>query len=283
MIGSLLRLEPAEADDIRLPVASLTASSTVDFPGRRAAVIHLQGCPLQCGYCEVSEMASPRRGEPGEWESMRAFLEARPDGLDAVVFSGGEPTLHADLPRALAQAREMGRGLEGDANGPGGPRPRAGARDGTGRGAAYRRPLPGAPGRPAAAARLGGPGRQGARAGLRPGLRPPRHLAAACPQPLAAAGGRHPLRVSHHGALAGLRPGGPGAPGHDACRLRRASLCHPTRPAGALPRPRLLPAGGRCPAPGGTGDPGKATHAPLRARRTARLSRQIEDRPQPCI
>ncbi|TDR56898.1 anaerobic ribonucleoside-triphosphate reductase activating protein [Halomonas ventosae] len=108
MIGPLLRLEPAEGADIRLPVASLTASSTLDFPGRRAAVIHLQGCPLQCGYCEVSEMASPRRGEPGEWEAMRAFLEARPDGLDAVVFSGGEPTLHADLPRALEQAREMG-------------------------------------------------------------------------------------------------------------------------------------------------------------------------------
>ncbi|WFM71240.1 anaerobic ribonucleoside-triphosphate reductase activating protein [Halomonas sp. CKK8] len=108
MIGPLLRLEPAEAADLCLPVASLTASSTTDFPGRRAAVIHLQGCPLQCGYCEVSEMASPRRGEPGEWEAMRAFLEARPDGLDAVVFSGGEPTLHADLPRALAEAREMG-------------------------------------------------------------------------------------------------------------------------------------------------------------------------------
>jgi len=108
MIGSALRLEPEETSDIRLPVASLTASSTTDFPGRRAAVIHLQGCPLQCGYCEVSEMAPARRGDPGEWEAMRAFLQARPDGLDAVVFSGGEPTLHADLPRALEQTREMG-------------------------------------------------------------------------------------------------------------------------------------------------------------------------------
>lgn len=108
MIGPVLRLESAEASDVRLPVASLTASSTTDFPGRRAAVIHLQGCPLQCGYCEVSEMAIARRGEPGEWEAMRGLLEARPDGFDAVVFSGGEPTLHADLPRALEQAREMG-------------------------------------------------------------------------------------------------------------------------------------------------------------------------------
>ncbi|SEK75016.1 anaerobic ribonucleoside-triphosphate reductase activating protein [Halomonas daqiaonensis] len=108
MIGPLLRLEPDEASEIRLPVASLSALSTADFPGRRAAVIHLQGCPLQCGYCEVSEMAIARRGEPGEWEAMRGFLEIRPDGLDAVVFSGGEPTLHVDLPQALAQVHEMG-------------------------------------------------------------------------------------------------------------------------------------------------------------------------------
>ncbi|MFG6158812.1 anaerobic ribonucleoside-triphosphate reductase activating protein [Halomonas sp. 1390] len=96
------------AGDIRLPVASLTALSTTDFPGRRAAVIHLQGCPLQCGYCEVSEMAVPRRGDPGEWPAMHAFLMARTEGLDAVVFSGGEPTLHADLPRAVKQARALG-------------------------------------------------------------------------------------------------------------------------------------------------------------------------------
>ncbi|MDZ7851626.1 MAG: anaerobic ribonucleoside-triphosphate reductase activating protein [Halomonas sp.] len=106
MIGPLPH--PVKASDIRLPVASLTALSTDDFPGRRAAVIHLQGCPLQCGYCEVSQMTTARRGEPGEWEAMRDFLEARRGGLDAVVFSGGEPTLHTDLPYALEQARRMG-------------------------------------------------------------------------------------------------------------------------------------------------------------------------------
>lgn len=109
MIGPLLRLESAEAADLCLPVASLTASSTTDFPGRRAAVIHLQGCPLQCGYCETAGSMGPARSAAaGEWDAIERLLAARVGEFDAVVFSGGEPSLHADLPAAADACRALG-------------------------------------------------------------------------------------------------------------------------------------------------------------------------------
>lgn len=101
-------LEDALERHLRLPLAGLTTRDAEAFPGRRAAVIYLQGCPLQCGYCENGSMMAPRRGDPGEWDAVQDYLESRLDSLEAVVFSGGEPTLHADLSGAVDRARELG-------------------------------------------------------------------------------------------------------------------------------------------------------------------------------
>ncbi|TFH87673.1 anaerobic ribonucleoside-triphosphate reductase activating protein [Billgrantia azerbaijanica] len=107
-MSAVLRLADVTAATIRLPVAGLAADSTTAFPGRRAAVVFLQGCPLACGYCDSGPMAEARRGSVGEWEAIEAFLGARHGEIDAVVFSGGEPTLHADLPAAVAACRALG-------------------------------------------------------------------------------------------------------------------------------------------------------------------------------
>lgn len=94
--------------EIRLPVAGLTRLTTLDFPGRLAGVVFLQGCPLRCGYCHNPQMLAPRRGETAEWAAVRDFLEARRGLLEGVVFSGGEPVMHRDLPAAVDEARAMG-------------------------------------------------------------------------------------------------------------------------------------------------------------------------------
>lgn len=91
-----------------LPVAGLTPVTTLDYPDHLAGVIFLQGCPLRCGYCHNPQMLEPRRAKPGEWAEVEAFLETRRGLLEGVVFSGGEPTLHADLPLAAARVRALG-------------------------------------------------------------------------------------------------------------------------------------------------------------------------------
>ncbi len=94
--------------DIDLAVGGLVPLTTIDFPGQLAAVIFCQGCPWRCTYCHNPHLW-PARGE-GEygWPQVAAFLTRRQGLLDAVVFSGGEPTAQKALPDAIAYARDLG-------------------------------------------------------------------------------------------------------------------------------------------------------------------------------
>ena len=97
---------PAEAQSLRL--GGLTPLTTIDFPGRLAAVVYCQGCPWRCGYCHNPELLDATAPPALPWERALAFLQSRRGLLDGVVFSGGEPTLQAALPAALAEVRALG-------------------------------------------------------------------------------------------------------------------------------------------------------------------------------
>jgi pyruvate formate lyase activating enzyme len=63
---------------------------------------------MRCRYCHNPQLL-PRRGEAEiPWREILAFLESRRGLLDAVVFSGGEPTQQTALPDAIREVREMG-------------------------------------------------------------------------------------------------------------------------------------------------------------------------------
>lgn len=94
-------------EQIRL--ASITPFSSRDFPGRLAAVIFLQGCNWRCSYCHNSAMqARDRQPDSPSWEDALAWLSDRRGLIGGVVFSGGEPTLQADLATAIGEVHSMG-------------------------------------------------------------------------------------------------------------------------------------------------------------------------------
>lgn len=95
------------AADLR--IAGLTPFTTIDFPGKMAAVVWCRGCALKCRYCQNDDLRSPKpqRGDMG-WKDALRFFEKRRGMLEGVVFSGGEPTLQKSLPLAMQQVREMG-------------------------------------------------------------------------------------------------------------------------------------------------------------------------------
>lgn len=94
-----------------LAVAGLQPFSSVDFPGRLAAVVFLQGCPWRCGYCHNPDLQAKGPGAGPRWPGLRDWLARRLGRLDGVVFSGGEPTLDPALPAALTELRAMGYAL----------------------------------------------------------------------------------------------------------------------------------------------------------------------------
>ncbi len=93
-----------------LGVGGLTRLSALDYPDKLAAVVFCQGCAWRCRYCHNPELQPFRSKHPPEirWGDVLDFLKRRQKLLDAVVFSGGEPTLQPDLGAAMREVKELG-------------------------------------------------------------------------------------------------------------------------------------------------------------------------------
>lgn len=91
-----------------LNIGGFTPCTTIDYPGELAAVIFCQGCPWRCGYCHNPYLQDTGRAGTIAWDDLCRFLAKRRGLLDAVVFSGGEPTMQVGLSKAAKMVREMG-------------------------------------------------------------------------------------------------------------------------------------------------------------------------------
>ena len=91
-----------------LPVAGIGALSTLDYPGHLALTVFTRGCPWRCAYCHNAALRKGAGAGDGGWKKVRAMLAERRGFLEAVVFSGGEPTLHSGLAGALRETRALG-------------------------------------------------------------------------------------------------------------------------------------------------------------------------------
>ncbi|MEO5949719.1 MAG: anaerobic ribonucleoside-triphosphate reductase activating protein [Candidatus Saccharimonas sp.] len=101
-----------------MKIGGIQKFSTVDYPGYTVASIFLIGCNMRCGYCHNPELVLPEQfvGEIPEDEILE-FLESRRGLLDGVAISGGEPTIHAELPEFIRKVKTMGFRVKLDTNG----------------------------------------------------------------------------------------------------------------------------------------------------------------------
>ena len=91
-----------------LRVGGLTPLSCVDYPDKLAAVVYCQGCAWRCTYCHNPHLLAARGEREVPWATVVEFLEGRRRLLDAVVFSGGEPTLQRGLEPAMREVKSLG-------------------------------------------------------------------------------------------------------------------------------------------------------------------------------
>jgi pyruvate formate lyase activating enzyme len=101
--------ERAERSADLLRIGGITAFTATDYPGQLAAVVFVQGCPWRCGYCHNPHL-QPRAKQHNapHWRSVADLLKRRAGLVDAVVFSGGEPTADPALNSAITETRSMG-------------------------------------------------------------------------------------------------------------------------------------------------------------------------------
>ena len=96
-------------------IGGLQKLTLLDYPGRVACTVFLQGCDLRCPFCHNAGLL---RGVPGiSEEELFDFLRRRQGLLDGVAVTGGEPLLSPELPELLRRIRALGYAVKLDTNG----------------------------------------------------------------------------------------------------------------------------------------------------------------------
>jgi pyruvate formate lyase activating enzyme len=97
-------------------IVGWTKHSFIDFPGTISTVLFFSGCNMQCPFCHNPGVV---RGEPPpiDFDTVKTYIHKRQDVIEGVVLSGGEPTLHAGLPRLVLDLRALSMSVKLDTNG----------------------------------------------------------------------------------------------------------------------------------------------------------------------
>ncbi len=97
--------------------AHLKQPGMVDFSGHVSAVFFVTGCNFGCGFCHNAGLMARRRAGLSPAKLRQALGRFREQWADAVVLSGGEPTLAPDLADLLKFFRDEGFAVKLDSNG----------------------------------------------------------------------------------------------------------------------------------------------------------------------
>ena len=98
-------------------ISGLQKMTLLDFPGKVACTLFLQGCNWRCPFCHNSELLGGDGPEPISEETLMTFLRKRVGLLDAVCVTGGEPTLQPDLEDLMGNIKALGYLVKLDTNG----------------------------------------------------------------------------------------------------------------------------------------------------------------------
>jgi pyruvate formate lyase activating enzyme len=96
-------------------------TSLIEYPGKIATVLFAGGCNFRCPFCYNADLVQ-RPGElsdlPGE--TVLEYLRTNRELYQALVISGGEPTLNAETPEFLAEVKalDLCTGLETNGTNP---------------------------------------------------------------------------------------------------------------------------------------------------------------------
>jgi pyruvate formate lyase activating enzyme len=103
-----------------MDVAGIIEKSTEHYPGAVSFVIFTQGCNFRCPYCFNPEMArfyDENENNNQRIEEVLIKLKEDREQYDAVVISGGEPTIHKGLPEFLARIKDLDLAVKLETNG----------------------------------------------------------------------------------------------------------------------------------------------------------------------
>lgn len=116
-------------------IGGLEKFSLIDYPEHLSAIVFTKGCNFRCQFCynpmlvwpdnsageSIYDHNSPLEGDQRDYllneDNLFDFLKERVNKLDAVVITGGEPTIQSDLPDFIKKIKKLEFKVKLDTNG----------------------------------------------------------------------------------------------------------------------------------------------------------------------
>ena len=101
-----------------IEIKGFLETSFVDWPGKICSVLFLPDCNFRCRYCHNHPLIfHPEQYVSVSVREVLDRLSSFRDWIDGVCITGGEPTLHPDLPSLAGEIRRHGFLVKLDTNG----------------------------------------------------------------------------------------------------------------------------------------------------------------------
>ena len=99
-----------------MAIVGIDKLSLLDYEDKVSVVLFSHACNFRCPFCHNGDSVLNSQEEIN-FDEILAFLKTRKGLVDAVVFSGGEPTLEPDLEVKIKTVKDLGFLIKLDTNG----------------------------------------------------------------------------------------------------------------------------------------------------------------------
>lgn len=98
-------------------IGGFMKNTFVDYPGKIASIVFTEGCNLNCWYCHNYALIENKQESKVIEEEIFNYLSSMRGLIDAVVVSGGEPTIQNGLIEFIQKIKDLGYLVKLDTNG----------------------------------------------------------------------------------------------------------------------------------------------------------------------
>jgi pyruvate formate lyase activating enzyme len=100
-------------------ISGFEKNTLLDYPGKISSIVFTYGCNLKCRYCHNPELVieAIKQESVISEEQVLSYLKKRKGLIDALVITGGEPTLQKDLISFIRKVKDLGYLVKLDTNG----------------------------------------------------------------------------------------------------------------------------------------------------------------------
>ena len=99
-----------------MAIVGIDKLSLLDYEDKVSVVLFSKACNFRCPFCHNGDSVLNAQEEL-DFNDILAYLKTRVGLVDAVVFSGGEPTLEKDLKVKMLEVKKLGFLIKLDTNG----------------------------------------------------------------------------------------------------------------------------------------------------------------------